>query len=159
MYQIPIRFNYHLHLTPNIKLSPTIGYHFGINSEFGSSSSSRFSLFNVPTQEIALTASHDANYSLTPIFSSIEAGLSLNYSFPSFDIFIKSNYLQGFNKLVELDIDYEIMNLPPDKAKIHTNGNYISHVIGVNIPIIPVNKVTKRTKKLKEGIIVPTSPK
>lgn len=137
-YQIPLRLKARLNLIKDrLSLVSTIGYTLAINSDFGSSGGgSSFSSTSGAFSNDSTRIEDVSNYSLQRHYGLLETGLGLEYQLPnSLTLSLSANYMTGFKKVVDMDVDYWINDGPQQSANVFSNGDYFSIVFGIKYPI------------------------
>ncbi len=138
-YQIPIRLKGRLNLMKDrLSVVTTIGYTFAINSNYNSGGEGSFfinggdgSKYNDSTR-----AHHISTYGLRKTYGLIETGVALEFKLKnSITLYMSANYMTGFGKVVEIDVEYWVNDLPRQTGTVFSNGNYYSVVLGVKYPI------------------------
>ncbi|MEO0896805.1 MAG: hypothetical protein AAFY71_10430 [Bacteroidota bacterium] len=139
-YQIPLRLKPKFRLFENrIVLSPTLGYTFAFNDEFGSDGNGGgFSSIgmSMPGFNDSTRYQDRSNYSLQRTYGLIETGFGVEFNFsPSVTVFSSFNYLRGIKRVVEIDITYKINDDPEETATVYSNGGYYAVAFGVRYAI------------------------
>ncbi len=138
-YQIPLRLKTRVNLLKErLFMVTTIGYTFAFNNGYGSSGSG-YSYTNSPEFEsynYSTRTEQVSDYSLRKTYGLIETGLSLEFQLKnSMAFYISSNYLKGFNRVVEIDVNYWINDEPEQTGVVFSNGDYFNVLAGVRYPI------------------------
>lgn len=137
--QIPLRLKARLKIIGDkLDLVTTIGYHFAINTDYGSSGSGSSFIGNSGPSELndSTRTQSISNYSLHKTYGLIEAGIGLEYNFNnSLNLFLSASYLTGFKRIVEVEVDYWINEEPVQTGTVFSKGNYYSVVLGLRYPI------------------------
>lgn len=144
-YQIPFRLKARLSLIEDrLNITTTIGYTLAINDSYYSRSiggsgykfpnganNSPFSEYNDSTRSTSTS-----NYSFKKTYGLIETGIALEYKFKNaISLNLAANYLTGFSKIIEIDVEYWINDGPKQTGVVFSNGDYFSVVLGIKYPI------------------------
>jgi hypothetical protein len=136
--QIPLRLKARLNLIhEKLDLTTTIGYHFAINTDYESSGSgSTFTSSSGPESNDSTRTQSISTYNLKKSYGLIETGIALEYELKnSLKLVLSANYVTGFNRIVEVEIDYWINEDPVQTGKVFSMGNYYSVTFGLSYPI------------------------
>lgn len=149
-YQIPLRLKARLNLfRDRLSIVPTIGYTLAINEDYGSSGSGYSSTGSSGLQYNDSTRIEDiSTYNFEKTYGVIEMGVGLDYKLKnSWTLYLATNYLAGFSRIVEIDVKYWINDEPEQTGTVFSNGNYYNIVFGIKYPIS--NLWTKKPDKDK----------
>jgi hypothetical protein len=136
-WQIPFRFNTRIPFCGNrINLIATIGYRYGINTEFNSSGSGSGTF--IGTMADTLRYTDQSSYNLSRQFSLIETGLGIEFRlFHKAYLTLSTSYITGFNKLIQNDITYSINQGASHQAMLISRGQYRSVFnFAIRVPIL-----------------------
>lgn len=147
-WQIPLRVKTTFKLKGKWTLSPCIGGHWAINTEYGYGAG--YGGAWVKTQDIEFNANFYTDESLSKHFFLLESGVHVEYQVASkFSLtFNVSNY-QGFKKVSQIDYAYQINQGKTHLAYAHSNGSYLNYGFGLQYEVV------KREKKRFHKTVTP----
>lgn len=144
-WQIPLRLKARMNLIHNrLFLTTTVGYHFGINTEFGYGGGSGGG--GIVDGNDTIKVFYTVNDSLAKTFSLIEAGIGFEFVvFDGFVLSLSSGYYTGLKRVYQMDMKTESNQCSSDKAVGINKGSYWNITFGIKYAISNLWR-KKRTK-------------
>jgi hypothetical protein len=135
-WQIPVRLKAKLNLVNNkFFLTTTIGYHLGINTEYGYGGGSG-GFGHINGQDTIPNSSYTINDSIAKTFSLLEPGIGLEViAFKGFHIYLSSSYYIGMNNVYQLDLKVEDEVCSTENAVALSKGTYWNIAFGIKYTI------------------------
>ncbi len=134
-WQIPIRLKGRLPIVKEkFYLTTTVGYHYGINSNYGSGGTGGSHWSNDSGDTLSITST--SNNTITERFSLLETGVGLElYAFKGVLLYASSSYYTGLNDIYK--VNYSIYNglVSTDDAVAVSRGSYWNITFGVKFAI------------------------
>lgn len=134
-WQIPLRLRARINLVKHkFYLTTTIGYHLGINSEYGYGGGSGGA--GLVDGNDSISVFYTINDSLAKTFSLLEAGIGLELIvFNGFSLYLSSSYYMGLNRVYQLDMKTEDTDCSTENALAISKGGYWNIAFGVKYAI------------------------
>lgn len=131
-YQIPLRLKSKINLKKNkITLYPLIGLNFSINADYGYGLG--YGTGRYQTGEITIINSYTEDVNLKKTFLLLETGLQLGFVMKKdFLITVNAGYLNGFDKVSQIEHNYSVNDGEMQKAYAHSNGSYWNFGVGLS---------------------------
>ncbi|MEM7374590.1 MAG: hypothetical protein AAF587_38715 [Bacteroidota bacterium] len=137
-FQIPLRLKARFQvIKERLSIVPSIGFILAINNNFGSTGSGHsFTISSGLQQNDSTRTQESSTYSLTKTYGLVEAGLAVEYTIKKpLILYLATNYAAGWNRVVEMDVQYWINDGPEQTGMVYSNGGYYSLVFGVKCDI------------------------
>jgi len=123
-FQIPLRLKTKINLLKDkIALNPVVGINYAVNSEYGYGLG--YGGGSLQTEEIKITTTYTEDVNLKKSFLLLETGLQFEFVIlKDFLVGLNAGYLNGFDKVSQIEYDYGVNDGELQKAYAHSNGSY-----------------------------------
>ncbi|MCF8232748.1 MAG: hypothetical protein K9J27_11220 [Bacteroidales bacterium] len=131
-YQFPLRLKSKINLKKKrITLNPVIGVHYSINMDYGYGLG--YGGGTLQTEDIKISTTYTEDVNLKKSFLLLETGLQLEFvMLKDFLVGVNAGYLNGFDKVSQIEYDYGVNDGELQKAYAHNNGSYWNFGLAVS---------------------------
>lgn len=134
-FQFPFRLKTKIGLLKErLTFSPVIGISYAVNTEHGHGLAYGGGILQTENIKISTTYTEDVN--LRKSFFLLETGLQLGYRLKEdFLLTLNAGYFNGFDKVSQIDYEYQVNDSRIRRAYAHSNGSYWNFELGIGYRI------------------------